>query len=80
MYIEPDIHISFQYVGYSEGSNTLELDIDRGKSDAFLYVPSDDEWNKRYEWAKGRKEKIIATILEYLREKDPTYPILIEEY
>ena len=80
MNIEPEIKISFKYIGYSEGNNTVELDIERGESNAYLYVPDDHKWDDTYKWAKGKKQLIIDMILKKLYRSDPNYKIIVKEF
>lgn len=80
MTIQPKVRISFKYVCYSEGDNLLELELDRGISDAYLYVPVEAEWDAKFEWAKGRKQKIIADTVQYLLSRVPNYPIIVEDF
>ena len=63
MNIIPDIHISFKYIAYSEGSKVLELDFDRGDSDAYLYVPNDQDWNTTFNGRKAENQKSLNLFL-----------------
>jgi hypothetical protein len=79
MKIAHSIHKSFKYIEYSEGQKKIQLDIDRGDHDAYVYIPNLEVWDSKYEWAKGRRDEIVKTILEELREKD-NYKYIVQEY
>jgi len=80
MKILPEIHESFKYLKYSEGNNYIELDIERGEKDAIIYVPNKHEWDSIYNWACGRREYIIDSILNYVNESDSCYIFRIVEF
>lgn len=56
--------ISFGYILYSEGKNTIEITVDPGlKGPTVIHVPSPENWNKDTpEWAHGRRDEILNRI------------------
>jgi ribose 5-phosphate isomerase B len=59
-----NVVISFGYILYSEGKNTLEFKIDPGLKDAsVIHIPGPETWtDKMPPWARDRRDEIIARI------------------
>jgi ribose 5-phosphate isomerase B len=59
-----DVLISFGYILYSEGSNTIELKVDPGlKKPTVVNIPSPETWNRVFpEWAHDRRDEILDRI------------------
>lgn len=64
------VHISYKYLRYSEGDNSLELDIEPLKSgSSIIYIPKKEKWNELFgEWAIYRRKEILANIIKELEE------------
>ncbi|MFP4037050.1 MAG: RpiB/LacA/LacB family sugar-phosphate isomerase, partial [Desulfobacteraceae bacterium] len=56
--------ISFGYILYSEGKNTLEFKVEPGlKHPTQIHVPSAERWDEETPpWAQGRREEILGRI------------------
>ena len=56
-----DVAISFGYMIYAEGKNSIEFKIDPGlKSPSIIHIPSSDKWNSGVpDWAKNRRKEIL---------------------
>lgn len=59
-----NVVISFGYILYSEGKNTLEFKIDPGLKDAsVIHIPGPETWADRMpEWTRDRRDEIVARI------------------
>jgi len=59
-----DVTISFGYILYMEGKNTLEIKVEPGlKKPSVVRVPSASRWDEEMpEWARGRREEIMERI------------------
>lgn len=58
--------IAFRYIQYIEGKESIEFQADPGlKTPTVIYVPSPERWNSEIpEWAKHRRDEILARIQE----------------
>jgi len=56
--------ISFGYILYSEGKNTIELKVDPGlKGPTVINIPSAQNWESEVPaWAQGRRDEIVDRI------------------
>ena len=59
-----NVLISFGYILYSEGNNTIELKVDPGlKGPTVINIPSAENWDSSVpEWARGRRDEVIDRI------------------
>lgn len=59
-----DVLVSFGYILYSEGKNTMELTVEPGlKHPTRIYVPAASRWDEEMpEWARGRRDEILSRI------------------
>ena len=59
-----DLLISFRYIKYMEGKDSIEFQVDPGlKRPSVVYIPTHERWNSELpEWAKNRRDEIIARV------------------
>ena len=59
-----DLLISFRYIKYMEGKDSIEFQVDPGlKRPSVVYIPSQERWNSELpEWSKKRREEIIDRV------------------
>jgi hypothetical protein len=58
------VRIGYRYIRYTEGGNSLELDVDPSPvGPAVIYVPTSTTWARDASaWAAGRREDILGVI------------------
>lgn len=60
---EFDVHISFKYIRYTEGTQIIELDVEPCIDKTYIYIPTERAWNKIFgAWASGRRIIILERI------------------
>jgi ribose 5-phosphate isomerase B len=59
-----DLLISFRYIKYIEGKNSLDFKIDPGlKTPSIIHIPSPESWNSEVpEWAQNRRKEILDRV------------------
>lgn len=59
-----NVLISFGYILYSEGKNSIELKVDPGlKGPTVINIPSASNWDSYVpEWARGRRDEIVGRV------------------
>jgi hypothetical protein len=60
-----DIHVSYKYVRYSEGNDSMVFDREPsfGSLPSILWIPSRERWAMSApEWAKTRRDEIVARL------------------
>jgi hypothetical protein len=63
---EYDVHVSFKYIRYGEGDQSLVIDREpsgTAAEGAIVWVPSRDRWAASVEpWARDRRDEILERI------------------
>ena len=56
-----DLLISFRYITYMEGKNSVTFQVDPGlKTPTIIHIPSPENWNSEVpEWAQNRRQEIL---------------------
>ena len=59
-----DLLISFRYIKYMEGKDSIEFQVHPGlKRPSVVYIPSLERWNSELpEWSKNRRDEIIDRV------------------
>jgi hypothetical protein len=67
-----DVHVSFKYVRYSEGTDSINFDRDAGgEAPPTVWVPSRTRWETEVpSWAAGRRNVILDRLLRSLPPTD----------
>ena len=60
-----DLLLSFRYIKYIEGKNSLTFQVDPGlKTPTVVHIPSPESWNSEVpEWAQNRRKEILDRIM-----------------
>ena len=60
-----DLLISFRYIKYIEGKNSITFQVDPGlKTPTVVHIPSAESWNSEVpEWAQNRRKEILDRIM-----------------
>jgi ribose 5-phosphate isomerase B len=60
-----DLLISFRYIKYIEGKNSVSFQVDPGlKTSTIVHIPSPESWNSEVpEWAQNRRREILDRII-----------------
>lgn len=60
-----DLLISFRYIKYMEGKNSLTFQVDPGlKTPTIIHIPSPENWNQKVPgWAHNRRQEILDRII-----------------
>lgn len=59
------VHISFRYIRYIEGQDSIDLALDpsAGNDPSIVYVPTAQAWHhKMPTWARTRRDELLSRI------------------
>jgi len=59
-----DLLITFRYIKYMEGKDSIEFQVDPGlKRPSIIHIPSPERWNLELpEWAQNRRDEILDRV------------------